>query len=279
MTTLPLASEGCTETSGRPSDRAIPATVRGCSESLNSDTAEEILCSTLVGTARTWRGSRPAPASFDAARLTGAGQDGEAGSARRGGRARTSGSPLGDGVLELGLFGGRLVHRRRLACRRGGSRRCAGGRAATGGGPDGRSTRRTRGPRPRGPSPRAAPATCTARTPSGGRRRSGRSRRARRAAASGRRRRRRLAPSRYELPWYSRSEPTTARVARRADGSRAYALTASLLGPGLVDDLAGEVPGHLLVARELHRELALAAGDRRADRARRRASRPSAPRP
>ena len=38
----------------------MPATVRRCSESLNSATAEAILCSTLVGTARTWRGSRPA---------------------------------------------------------------------------------------------------------------------------------------------------------------------------------------------------------------------------
>src|SRR5437868_1588530 len=36
----------------------MPATVRGCSEELNSATADEILCSVLVGTARTWRGSR-----------------------------------------------------------------------------------------------------------------------------------------------------------------------------------------------------------------------------
>src|SRR6185312_17323937 len=94
-TMLPLMSEGCTDTSGSPNERAIPATVRGCSESLNSETAEEILCSMLVGTARTWRGSRLAPASLEAARLTGEGHDGEEGSARRGGRAAGDGGATG----------------------------------------------------------------------------------------------------------------------------------------------------------------------------------------
>ncbi len=48
-------------------------------------------------------------------------------------------------------------------------------------------------------------------------------------------------------------------AAGRADLS---GLDGLLLGTGFVDDLAGEMPGNLLVAQEVHRELALATGDR-----------------
>ena len=180
-TTLPFTSDGWTDTSGSPSERAIPATVRGCSESLNSDTVEEILCSMLVGTARTWRGSRPPPslgARTGGGGFTGAGQEGEDGSARRGDRAggagparaparRTSARAPGIRPSAAPRPRPRLVASRTSrdrAC-------CGGGRTATGAGQAGRSTRRTRGPRPRGPSRRAGPATCTARTPIGARRR------------------------------------------------------------------------------------------------------------
>ena len=42
----------------RPSERATPATVRGCSEALKSLDRERDFCSALDGTARTCRGSR-----------------------------------------------------------------------------------------------------------------------------------------------------------------------------------------------------------------------------
>ena len=64
MTRLGRAGEGDTATVGSPSERATPATVRGCSEPLNSSTAAATFCSALDGTARTWRGSR----RLDAAR-------------------------------------------------------------------------------------------------------------------------------------------------------------------------------------------------------------------
>src|SRR5450755_232022 len=62
VTTLGRALDGRTDTAGIPSDRATPATVCGCSEELNSSTAEATFCSTLEGTARTCRGSwKPDP--------------------------------------------------------------------------------------------------------------------------------------------------------------------------------------------------------------------------
>ena len=62
FTTLGRGSDGRTDTTGIPSDRATPATVCGCSEELNSSTAEATFCSTLEGTARTCRGSwKPDP--------------------------------------------------------------------------------------------------------------------------------------------------------------------------------------------------------------------------
>ncbi len=50
---LAWASDARTATEGDPSERATPAIVRACSEPLNTSTAEEILFSMLVGTART----------------------------------------------------------------------------------------------------------------------------------------------------------------------------------------------------------------------------------
>src|SRR5436190_120228 len=45
------ASPGRTVTPGAPRERATPATVRGCSEALNSSTARDDFISPLVGTA------------------------------------------------------------------------------------------------------------------------------------------------------------------------------------------------------------------------------------
>ncbi len=57
-TTPGLASSGRTATPGAPSERATPATVRRCSEALKTSTAAAMRCSSPVGMACTWRGSR-----------------------------------------------------------------------------------------------------------------------------------------------------------------------------------------------------------------------------
>ena len=61
----PSVAEGRTTTSGAPSDRATPETVRGCAVPLNSSTARARFRSAFVGTAWTWR-SRGARARLDA---------------------------------------------------------------------------------------------------------------------------------------------------------------------------------------------------------------------
>src|SRR5690606_21122708 len=64
----PSVDDGRTTTKGAPSDRATPATVRGCVDALKSSTARERFMSAFVGTAWTWRDSRR---STGAGRATG----------------------------------------------------------------------------------------------------------------------------------------------------------------------------------------------------------------
>ena len=58
MTTLPSVADGRTVTSGAPSERATPATVRRCGEALKSSSARAIFSPAFVGTAWTERWSR-----------------------------------------------------------------------------------------------------------------------------------------------------------------------------------------------------------------------------
>ncbi len=58
VTTLPSVADGRTATIGAPSERATPATVRGCELALKRSSARAIFRSALVGTACTLRGSR-----------------------------------------------------------------------------------------------------------------------------------------------------------------------------------------------------------------------------
>ena len=102
---------GWIETSGAPSDRATPATVRRCSELLNTAIAEAIFCSAPIGTARTCRGSRVLSRSRRrAARRGSAGTGAGAGA----GRGSGGGSYSASFRVSGGSLAGSRRRRRRL---------------------------------------------------------------------------------------------------------------------------------------------------------------------
>ena len=166
---------------------------------------------------------------------------GRCGAPRRGRR--------GDRIDGLGRARPRPAGRRpRRALRDRATGAAGGGRAARRASRDARPGARwaPRGGPPRGPSPRGGRGPSTARRPRGASRRPATSRRARRAAACARRRRRRRPRGRCGCPGSPRRE--------------GYPATGFLAGA--LHDALREVARHLLVALELHRVLALAAGQR-----------------
>ncbi len=175
-------ADGSTETSGRPSERAMPATVRGCSESLNSvdrrgdlvldagrHGADVARLAARAPRSRARRGS-PAPSRLARRRGSRAGR----GPAPAGSRAGADGAVRCASSTPAAMRDRRpvLVEARGVVGRRqliAPAAQAAEQRAAAV--DAGRRDPRSRGPCPRAPSRRAAPARCTARTPSGGCRR------------------------------------------------------------------------------------------------------------